>query len=67
MAVKPSRVGQAQGWAWGSGKPPKPELGDVGRGWVMGSTFEAMIWAPLDINRGLCDVKGNHLIPPPFL
>ena len=33
----------------------------------MGSTFQAMLWAPLDINRGLCDVGGNHLISPPFL
>lgn len=69
--VKLSRVGQARSWAWGSGKVPGPELEDVGRGWVMGSTFQAVLWAPssacLDINRGLCDVEGNHLIPPPFL
>lgn len=44
--VKLSRVGQARGWAWGSGKAPRPELGDVGRGWVMGSTFQAVLWAP---------------------
>lgn len=46
--------------------PPGQNWGTWAEGGLMGSTFQAMLWAPLDINRGLCDVGGNHLIPPPF-